>query len=110
MDLLNAENVEPQSEDSAAMEEFWFNNPDPYDLAETERIDPALQETVIQSSTRFEIATYVKLDDSKLKALITNLDKGGLGPGVSAVETPAAQAKPVGKPGEWSVLSFLEPA
>ena len=49
MDLLNAENVDPQ--DSTVMEEVWFNNPDPYDLAETERIDPALQETVIQSLT-----------------------------------------------------------
>ena len=33
MDLLNAENVDPQ--DSALMEEVWFNNLDPYDLAET---------------------------------------------------------------------------
>ena len=28
MDLLNADTVEPQS--TAAREEFWFNNPDPY--------------------------------------------------------------------------------
>jgi hypothetical protein len=27
-----------------------------------------------------------------------------------AVKTLAAQVKPVGKPGEWSVSSFLEPA
>jgi hypothetical protein len=26
-----------------------------------------------------------------------------------AVETVSIQAKPVGKPGEWSVASFLEP-
>ena len=45
MDLLNAENVEPQG--TAAREELWFNNPDPYDLNETDRVDPVLQETVI---------------------------------------------------------------
>ena len=108
MDLLNAENVDPQ--DSALMEEVWFNNLDPYDLAETERTDPALQETVIQrSSTQFDITSYVKLNDSKLKALITEVDTAG--PGALAVGTPGTvsiQAKPVGKPGEWSVASFLE--
>ena len=63
------------------MEELWFNNPDPYDLAETDRPDlqetdrPDLQETVIRSSTRFEIANYMKLDDSKLTALISNIDQ-----------------------------------
>ena len=110
MDLLNAENVDPQ--DSALMEEVWFNNLDPYDLAETECTDPALWETVIQrSSTRFDITSYVKLNDSKLKALIMEVDTAG--PGVLAVRTPGTvsiQAKLVGKPGEWSVASFLEPA
>jgi hypothetical protein len=105
MDFLNTENVNPH--DSAALEEVWFNNPDPYDLAETERIDPDLQETVIRSSTRFDIANYVKLNDTKLKSLITKVDTEG--PGALAVETVSIQAKPVGKPGEWSVASFLEP-
>jgi hypothetical protein len=41
-----------------------------------------LQETVIRSSTRFDIANYVKLDDSKIMALISNVDKAG--PGASA--------------------------
>ena len=50
--------------DTAAMEEFWFNNPDPCDHNETEWTDPVLQETVIQSSTWFDIANYVKLDDN----------------------------------------------
>ena len=78
MDLLNAENVDPQ--DSALMEEVWFNNLDPYDLVETERTDPALRETVIQqSSTQFDITSYVKLNDSKLKALITEVDTAGPG-------------------------------
>jgi hypothetical protein len=107
MDLLNANNVEPeQPQDTEAMEELWFNNPDPYDLAETDRVDAAYEkEMVIRSSTRFEIANYVKLDDSRLTALITNVDQAG--PGASVVETTPIQAKPVGKPGEWSVASFL---
>ena len=51
---------------------------------------------------------YVKLDDSKLMALISNIDKAG--PGASVTETTPTQAKPAGKPGEWSVGSFLEAA
>jgi hypothetical protein len=107
MDLLNADNVEPQSEfvDTEAMEEFWFNNPDPYDLSETDRIDPNLQEAVTRSSTRFDIAKYVKLDDGKLTSLISKVDSAG--PGALMMETTSDQAKTVGKPGEWSVASFL---
>ena len=52
------------------MQELWFNNPDPYDLAEIDRLDPDLQETVVWSSTRFEIANYVKIDDDKLTTYI----------------------------------------
>ena len=104
MDLLNSDNVEPQ--DTAAMEELWFNNPDPYDLAEADRIHPDLQEITIRSFTRFDIANYVKLNDCKLTDLISNVDMAG--PGASATETTSVQAKPVGKPGEWSVEKFIE--
>ena len=104
MDLLNSDNVKPQ--DTVAMEELWFNNPDPYDLAETDRIHPDLQENTIRSLTRFDIANYVKLNDCKLTNLISNVDMAG--PGVLAMETASIQATPVGKPGEWSVASFLD--
>jgi hypothetical protein len=46
MGLLNTDNVEPQDS-----EELWVNNPDPYDLAETDRVDADLQATIIRSST-----------------------------------------------------------
>ena len=111
MDLLNTNNIEPQ-DDTAAMEQLWFNNPDPYDLAETDsdRIHPDLklqpEENIIRSSTRFDIAYYVKLNDSKLTDLISNVDMAG--PGASVMESIAVQATPVGKPGEWSVASFLD--
>ena len=77
-------------------------------FAETDRVDADLQETVIRSSTRFDIARYVKLDDSKLTALILNVDKAG--PGASLTEITPTQTKPTGKPGEWSVASFLSAA
>jgi len=66
MDLVNADNIEPKDVDIAVMEEQLFNNPDPYDLAETEHIDPALQEHTTRSSTRFEVGNFIKLDDDKL--------------------------------------------
>ena len=105
MDLVNADNVEPQVADMAAMEELWFNNPDPYDLDETDRTDPVLQETVTRSSTRFDVADYVKLDDANLIKLISHVDS--VGPGALMTEKPPNQAKTAGKPGEWSVASFL---
>lgn len=107
MDLVNEENVEPVL-DAAALENLWFNNPDPYDLAETDRVDPALQEPVIsRSSTRFAISEYVKLDDSKLTALISNVDTEGPGANVIGNGITVPQVKPVGVPGEWDIDSFL---
>jgi len=74
MDLVNADNIEPKDVDIAVMEEQLFNNADPYDLVETEHIDPALQERTMCSSTRFEVGNFIKLNDDKLVALITNVD------------------------------------
>ncbi|KAJ3510406.1 hypothetical protein NLJ89_g4689 [Agrocybe chaxingu] len=107
MDLLNADNIEPTSVDRAAMEELLFNSPDPYDLAETERVDEALQVVVVRSSTRFDIADYVRLNDPKLIAVINNVDKAG--PGKSAKPSGlSVPAPPVGKPGQWDVDAFLD--
>jgi len=60
---------------------------------------------ITRSSTRFEISNYVKLDDGRLTTLIANVDQAG--PGASVPETTPMPAKSVGKPGEWSVASFL---
>ena len=106
VDLLNTDSIKPQEpQDIEAMEELWFNNPDPYDLAEIDCLDPDLQATVVWSSTWFEITNYVKLDDGKLTALISNVDKAGLG--ASFTKTTLIQAQPVGKSGNWNVASFL---
>jgi len=84
-----------------------FNHPDPYDLEETEHIDPALQERVVCLTTHFDVANYIKLNDLELKALITKVDSWG--PGASIVESIGANKhdKCMGKPGDWSVDSFL---
>jgi hypothetical protein len=47
----------------------------------------------------------VILDDDKLAALISKVDRAGPG---ALMETPTFQAQSVGKPGEWNVASFLE--
>jgi hypothetical protein len=107
LDLLNTENVNPHDMDMEALESQLFNHPDPYDLEETNRIDPTLQVMVTRSTTHFAIADYVKLDDRNLKALITNIDSEG--PGLSIEMLTAFQvAKPMGKPGDWDIDSFLD--
>ena len=107
LDLLNSNHVDPKDVDIAAVKDQLFNHPDPYDLQETERIDLALQERVIRSTTRFDVADYIKLDDPELRALVTKVDSRG--PGASIVESVVVNKcdERMGKPGDWSVDSFL---
>lgn len=107
MDLLNSDNIEPSEVNTTAMEEQLFNNPDPYNLDETDstHVDDAPQ-FVVRSRVRFDIANYVKLDDPLLKDLISKVDSDG--PGALATTTHQNKAaNPIGKPGEWSVDNFL---
>ena len=67
----------------------YTHETDPYD---TDRVDPDLQNIVIQTSTWFAIAEYVKLSDSKLTAL------DSAGPGVATTENMQTQAKTIGIP------------
>jgi len=106
MDLVHAENIEPK--DIALQEQAWFEHSDPYDLEETARIDPELQQRTIRQSDRFDIAEYVKLDDPRLVELITNVDTQGPGSSTSHVTSQPARKEPCGKPGEWSVDDFLK--
>ncbi|KAJ7877054.1 hypothetical protein B0H14DRAFT_2567896 [Mycena olivaceomarginata] len=70
MDLVNDENLDINSPtDIAALEEMWFNAPDPYDLSEADRCPPDAP-FVMRSTSRFEISGYVKLDSPGLSELI----------------------------------------
>jgi hypothetical protein len=81
LDLLNTENVNPHDMDMEVLKSQLFNYLDPYNLEETNCIDPTLQVMVTCSTTHFAIADYVKLNNCNLKALITNIDSEG--PGLS---------------------------
>ncbi|KAJ7892265.1 hypothetical protein B0H14DRAFT_2560326 [Mycena olivaceomarginata] len=70
MDLVNDENLDTNSPtDIAALEEMWFNAPDPYDLSEADRCPPDAP-FVMRSTSRFEISGYVKWDSPGLSELI----------------------------------------
>ena len=73
MDLANTNNVEPHKVDIPVLQEQWFNNPDSYDMSETDGVDNGLQSSIIQSSQHFDIADYIKLNDPKLVTLIRML-------------------------------------
>lgn len=84
LDLLNDENVAPQTVDREALEKSLFDNPDPYDLNETDRVDASISgdspSLILRSSTRWDVAEYVKLDSTALAQLILptpDSDKGG---------------------------------
>ncbi|KAF8146575.1 hypothetical protein K438DRAFT_1990481 [Mycena galopus ATCC 62051] len=75
MDLIHEENVCPSAVDKDALEELLFNHPDPYDLAETDRInfsDPStlINPAVTRSTTTFAISEYVKLESTALAELL----------------------------------------
>ena len=104
--VSSTDHVDAKDVNIAAVEDQLFNHPDPYDLEETEHIDPALQERVVRSTTCFDVADYIKLNDPELKALITKVDSQD--PGASIVESVVANKcdECMGKPSDWSVDKF----
>ncbi|KAL0068891.1 hypothetical protein AAF712_003884 [Marasmius tenuissimus] len=117
MDLINTDNVEPQvPTDTAAveaLEQTWFNHPDPYDLDETDRIDSALQQqtaaipTITRSSITFDVAEYVQLKDSRLIALLTDVNVGDPSSSQAMSEAADRASSPAGTPGDWNVEDFI---
>ncbi|KAJ6609473.1 hypothetical protein B0H10DRAFT_2064033 [Mycena sp. CBHHK59/15] len=77
LDLLNDDDVSPQDVDREALEQALFNQPDPYDLNETDRVDstisadPSTAPRVIRSSTHWAVQEYVRLDSISLAKLIS---------------------------------------
>jgi hypothetical protein len=65
LDLLNDDNVAPQEGDREALEQALFNQPDPYDLGETDRVEKAISSAldamprVIRSTTHWAVKEYV---------------------------------------------------
>ncbi|KAJ7889341.1 hypothetical protein B0H14DRAFT_2561840 [Mycena olivaceomarginata] len=77
LDLLNNDNIAPQDGNREALEKALFDQPDPYDLMETARVDGAISADtattelrVERSSTHWAVADYVRLDSSALAKLI----------------------------------------
>ncbi|KAJ6557422.1 hypothetical protein B0H10DRAFT_1967323 [Mycena sp. CBHHK59/15] len=71
MDLIHEVNVSPSEIDKDALEELLFQHPDPYDLAETERVDLSdPRPAMARSSTVFAVADYVKLDSPEVAELL----------------------------------------
>ena len=64
--------------------------------------------TIIRSSVNFDISQYIKFEDPKLSALITNVDTDGLEASLTQ-GVASEQVKPIGNPGEWNVENFLGP-
>ena len=51
-----------------------------------------------------DIADFIKLDDDKLKGLITNVDVAGPGALITKMKEDGAMAS--GDPGDWNIASF----
>ncbi|KAK7029203.1 hypothetical protein R3P38DRAFT_3516264 [Favolaschia claudopus] len=99
LDLLNDDDVAPQDVDREALEQALFNQPDPYDLAETDRVDSSINSntlpvaTVIRSSTHWAVEDFIRLDSEPLKKLIApgkKKDVGEMAPSQAATEAVPA--------------------
>lgn len=105
MDLVHSENISPSEADRDALEQQLFDHPDPYDLAESDRNDQALNEPkVVRSQERFDIADYIKLDSSSLAALLMPPEAGTTS---SGPVVPLAASAPSGHPDDWTFDEFL---
>lgn len=108
MDLVHEENISPSAADQDALEDLLFNHPDPFDLAETERVDfsdpPAGATVVTRSQTVFAIGEYIKLDSAALAQLLQPSDEPHPTARGSAAVPDTIQA---GKHDDWSINDFI---
>jgi hypothetical protein len=109
MDLLNEENISPSTVDKEALEELLFNHPDPYDLAETDRLnlnDPleATGPAVTRTQTVFAISEYIKLDSPALGELLQPSKESRTDAQMPHALSDSVQA---GRPDDWSFDDFL---
>ncbi|CAK5274220.1 unnamed protein product [Mycena citricolor] len=81
MDLLNDQNVDPTVEDQEALEKMLFEQEDPFDLDECDRVDstvnsepahvaPTQTPFITRMSTRWAVTDFVRLDSPALGKLI----------------------------------------
>ncbi|KAJ6583213.1 hypothetical protein B0H10DRAFT_1962298 [Mycena sp. CBHHK59/15] len=98
LDLLNDDDVAPQDVDREALEQALFNHPDPYDLAETDRVDNAISSSletvprVIRSSTHWVCSSRK-----------SHLGREEKGPAEGVVQSQAAEATVEPENQDWDV-------
>ncbi|KAM6499777.1 hypothetical protein JOM56_005285 [Amanita muscaria] len=73
MDLVNEENILPADINVERLEAEWFEQSDPYDLAETDRMTTPDDANIVRCSTRWNVGDAVKLDSRLLASLIKHL-------------------------------------
>jgi hypothetical protein len=107
LDLLNDENIGPETVDQNALEKALFDQPDPYDLAETDRVDTTIsaettsEPRVHRSSTLWAVAEYVRLDSPALAKLISPPKEDVAAPSRTVPATPQATGTPETE--DWDV-------
>lgn len=107
MDLLNEENISPLD---TVLEQEWFDHPDPYDLAESARIDAGNPDDarIERCSGRWKVASFVKLDSPVLAALIKHLSGEKDVSIIGSTPSPSEAASgPSGKPDDWNMDEYL---
>ncbi|KAJ6618421.1 hypothetical protein B0H10DRAFT_1947602 [Mycena sp. CBHHK59/15] len=95
LDLLNDNDVAPQDVDREALEQALFNQPDPYDLAETDRVDNTI-------SSSLETVPRV-IRSVPLARVISAGRKKDAGPAEGVVQSQAAEATVEPENQDWDV-------
>jgi hypothetical protein len=103
-DLLNDDNIGPENVDQDALEKALFDQPDRYNLAETDRVDTTISTSepgVHRSSTHWTLAEYVRLDSPALAKLISPPKEDVAAPSGTVAATPQATEMPETE--DWDV-------
>ncbi|KAJ7874180.1 hypothetical protein B0H14DRAFT_2569361 [Mycena olivaceomarginata] len=109
LDLLNDDNVAPQDVDREALEQALFNQPDPYDLAETDRMDNTISHKCRRCTQCYPlfhawaVEDYIRLDSVSLEKIISAGKKKDAAPTEGAVPSQVAEA--TAEPGneDWDI-------
>ena len=112
MDLLNDEDVSPQDVNREALEQALFNQPDLYDLSETDRVDNAISAEpgpvpmVVRSATHWAVEEFIRLDSLSLAGIILAGSKKDAGPAEHVVQSQESTMTAELENEDWDVDDY----
>ncbi|KAG6864087.1 hypothetical protein C0991_012595 [Blastosporella zonata] len=110
MDLLNEDNISPEEVNIERLKAEWFENLDPYDLAESDCLDSANPDDLLitRCSTRWKVGELVWLNGAPPAALIKHLSGNDIIPiMVGGKPDVSHKSDSFGSLDDWEMSKFV---